>query len=86
MVQYVLGGATSVGQPLDVGIVGPLKHHFRTAYTERHVHPPFTTKAPECRRAIFEFEMEALSRIPPETLVNAFDKAGPYFPAGPALQ
>lgn len=86
MVLYVPGGATSVGQPLDVGVMGPLKHHYRMAYAERHVHSPFATNAPVRRREMFDLAMEALGRISPETVVNAFDKAGPYYPAGPALQ
>lgn len=86
VVLYVPAGATSVALPLDIGAMGPLKHRYRSSYTEHHVKIPYPTTAPSGRREMVELAMKVLGCITPQTVVNAFDKAGPYFPIGPALE
>ncbi|POM80052.1 LOW QUALITY PROTEIN: Hypothetical protein PHPALM_2159 [Phytophthora palmivora] len=83
---YVPAGCTSVAQPLDVGVMAPFKSSLRARYTELYSkHPPPRT-ASHRRYDMFQRAMQALHSITTDTVKNAFIKAGPFIPFGPAPQ
>ncbi|GMF32548.1 unnamed protein product [Phytophthora lilii] len=82
-VLYVPGGCTGVAQPLDVGIMAPLKQHMRRLNTLSRGGPKKVT--PQFRRrSIFETAMDGLRCVSSNTVKNAFVKAGPFVPFGPS--
>lgn len=82
-VVYVPGGCTGVAQPLDVGVMSPVKQHIRRLHTNNPAGRPKQLTAAMRRREIFDRAMEALACITPEPVQNAFHKAGPFLPYGP---
>jgi transposase-like protein len=82
---YVPGGATSVAQPLDVGVMGPFKKKLRSLYVEMYtgVSPPCTTH--ERRVDMFLRTLAAVNDISSHTVMSAFRGAGPFLPYGPSL-
>ncbi|GMF20848.1 unnamed protein product [Phytophthora fragariaefolia] len=80
---YVPGGCTGVAQPLDVGIMSPLKQHIRRLNTTKSAGRPTKVPTTIMRRIMFERAMDGLRCISPETVRNSFLKAGPFVPFGP---
>ncbi|EGZ07158.1 hypothetical protein PHYSODRAFT_529700 [Phytophthora sojae] len=60
LVLYVPGGCTGVAQPLDVGVMGPVKQHIRRINSSRSVGRPKTVTPAFRRHQIFERAMEGL--------------------------
>uniref|UniRef100_K3XBU5 Uncharacterized protein n=1 Tax=Globisporangium ultimum (strain ATCC 200006 / CBS 805.95 / DAOM BR144) TaxID=431595 RepID=K3XBU5_GLOUD len=60
------------------------KHRVHKLYSEkyRRVKPPQT--ASDRRKDMFEHFIQSLSELSKETVINAFNKAGPFFPEGPS--
>ncbi|GMF37324.1 unnamed protein product [Phytophthora fragariaefolia] len=82
-VLYVPGGCTGVAQPLDVGVMSPVKQHIRCLNSSRSVGRPKQVTPAYRRREIFERAMEGLRFISADTVKNSFHKAGPFMPYGP---
>lgn len=84
-VKFVPGGCTGVAQPLDVGVMGPLKSHIRTSYAEYYSINPFPDTAAQRRKDMYVRTMDAIANISSSTVGNSFHKAGPFIPFGPSF-
>ncbi|KAE9230409.1 hypothetical protein PF005_g3486 [Phytophthora fragariae] len=82
-VLYVPSGCTGVAQPLDLGVMSPVKQHIRRLNSSRSVGRPKQVTPAYHRREIFEQAMEGLRFISADTVKNSFHKAGPFMPYGP---
>ncbi|KAL4133020.1 DNA binding [Phytophthora ramorum] len=78
-VLFVPGGCTGVAQPLDVGVMSPLKQHMRNRNANRQAGRPQKHTPTERRRRMYERAMEAMNLISGMTMRNAFHKAGPDY-------
>jgi hypothetical protein len=67
--------STAVCQPLDVGVMGPLKAIIRGRYV-----PNPKVSAREKRFAAIKATIAAWDAISPSTVVRSFEKAIPRFP------
>lgn len=82
-VKFVPPGCTGVAQPLDVGVMGPLKTHIRTSYAEYYSSHAFPSTAAQRRKDMYTRTMDAISSITHSTVRNSFHKSGPFVPFGP---
>lgn len=86
MVLFVPGGATGIAQPLDVGVMAPFKLRLRQIYSAKYGGKKPPQLAHEKRQDMFQRTMESLDQLTSDTVRNAFKKAGPFFPEGPAFE
>ncbi|KAE9076397.1 hypothetical protein PF010_g23914 [Phytophthora fragariae] len=78
-VHFVPPGCTGVAQPLDVGVMSPLKKHMQLNSAQAAVLNELPENWVKRRRYMFDQAMLTLAPITPGTVRNAFDRAGPYF-------
>ncbi|KAE8891908.1 hypothetical protein PF005_g7930 [Phytophthora fragariae] len=81
-VRFVPQGCTGIAQPLDGGVMSPLKTPLRQTCAEAAVANAMPTNSAERRRYLFDHAMDALIKISTDTLRHSFDKAGPFFGCG----
>ncbi|EGZ19215.1 hypothetical protein PHYSODRAFT_492561 [Phytophthora sojae] len=84
-VQFVPGGCTGVAQPLDVGVMAPLKQPIRKCYSNRPAVRPRKITPGERRYGMYCRAISGWERITEDTVRNAFHKAGPFVQYGPPL-
>ncbi|GMF26264.1 unnamed protein product [Phytophthora fragariaefolia] len=77
-VHIVPPGCTGVAQPLDVGVMSPLKMHMQLNCAQAAVLNGLPEHSVERCPYMFDQAMLALAAITPGTKRKAFDRAGPY--------
>ncbi|EGZ27088.1 hypothetical protein PHYSODRAFT_402121, partial [Phytophthora sojae] len=75
-VHFVPPGCTGIAQPLDVGVMSPLKTHLRQSCAQAAVLHAMQENSVERRRYMFDHAMQALGKITQDTVRHSFDKAG----------